>query len=231
MKDVLSISVRNNTGAIQPVTLFTDAQNIPSNLLFGITATFSYDLTGESFATNPVNIYVQVDTQPITSSTPFTTVAISPAPYNTTSVLNALNSLGFDTWVQSGDIITTTSTTYYWGLLRISPSYDILFDNITASYSGYFQLIENQTTLAQYPLNFPSNNLLYDRFLTGSQLSVNINKPNNSEGYVLVISYQPDYTSSLTTIYNSGNQYGSLNFSWVNNYAYGYYLINVIGLP
>lgn len=124
MNEEISVTLRNNTNQIQPVTLFTEIFAIPSNITGGQTQIYNWDISSESFAyfTSPQGLSIQIDTVPINNSSPVYSAALSTL--DVSGVVSALNTLGFGTFTSFGNIISITSNgTYYYGQLQLSPPF------------------------------------------------------------------------------------------------------------
>lgn len=124
MNEEISVTLRNNTNQIQPVSLFTEIFAIPSNMTGGSTNIYSWNLSSESFAYffSSTTVQIQVDTVPITNTSPYYVATLGTT--NVFGVVSALNTLGFDTFSNIGNIINVTSSgTYYYGQLRLSPPF------------------------------------------------------------------------------------------------------------
>jgi hypothetical protein len=120
MNEEISVTIKNNTPLVQPVTLFTEIFNIPSNI---VGSTYTWDISGESYFYGivPPTINVQYDTVPITGLTPYTTATL---PTNDIAgVVSALNSLNIGTFASSGNVIYVSSSIYFFGNLILSPSF------------------------------------------------------------------------------------------------------------
>lgn len=124
MNEEISVTLRNNTNQIQPVTLFTEAFAIPNNITGGQTQIYSWDISSESFAYffSSTVVQIQVDTVPITNTSPIYVATLGST--NVSGVVSALNTLGFDTFSNIGNLINVTSNgTYYYGKLYLSPPF------------------------------------------------------------------------------------------------------------
>lgn len=126
MNEEISVTLRNNTSQIQPVSLFTEAFAIPSNITGGNSQIFSWDISSETYTWlfSAPAVRIKIDTIPINNSSP--TYSAPVLSFFTTSVVSALNTLGFDTFTNIGDIISVNGNgTYFYGELALSPSFSI----------------------------------------------------------------------------------------------------------
>jgi len=148
MNEEISVTLRNNTTSVQPVTLFTEQFAIPPNINNGGGIdTYLWDLSSENFQ------------YPLGFGSQQIVIFINAIGYNTflptlsvAGLVTALNGLGFDTFTSVGDVISVSSNTNNYGELRVSPNISI--QNVGSTVSP-----------------FPAVDLFVNGILTASVLS------------------------------------------------------------
>lgn len=204
----ISFRLQNNTSCFQPVTLFGNTFNIPNNINQPTVAgrTFSYDISTESFyfGSTPQNLEVQFSTTP---APPFTISAIPLLPtLDANGVASALSSIAGDTFTASGNTITGTSATNYYGNLSVSPS---IIATTTSTLSNSYNILEvyadsvlvysiaSNTGTVTAPVRSISNGAIIDVYFSSALAAVS---------WAVTINQYNDTFSPPTVIYsNSGS--------------------------
>lgn len=164
MNEEISVTIRNNTSQVQPVTLFTEQFAIPSNLTGGQTQIYSWDLSNESFFysfDSPI-AQIQIDTSPINGLTPYTFTGALPTN-DISGLVAALNLLGLGTFTNVGSILTVTSSIYFYGSLLLTQDIYQSVTSSTANVQPALQLIVNGTLTTTIPsgvnVNIPTSGI------------------------------------------------------------------------
>lgn len=202
----ISVKIQNNTSCYQPITLFGNSFDVPSNINTPTVAsrTFSYDIASEGyyFGTGVTQqVQIQVDSVPITSGTPFSCASL--ASQDVSGVVNSINSLGGATFNNpSGSVVEGTSPTLYYGDLRIAPKINAL---VTSTVSNVYNAVE-VTINSDIVLSVPNNcgvNVTAISFdgLVGETMNVQFSSDAAAAAYIFAIDFYADYLSAPVSLY------------------------------
>lgn len=135
----LSLRMQNNTSCYQPVTLFGNTFDIPANQQPSLAGrTFSYDISNESFyfGTLPQTLEVQFSA---TAPPPYSSAIPALVSLDAAGVAAALSSIAGDTFTANGNVITSNTSTNYYGNMSVSPS---VISNTNSTVSNVYNIVE-----------------------------------------------------------------------------------------
>jgi len=218
MNEEISVTLRNNTNQIQPVNLFTEIFAIPSNITGGATNIYSWDLSTESFNTyfNSTFANIQYSTSPITNLTPSTSTGILPTN-DINGLVTELNLLGVGTFTSVGNIISVTSSTYFFGTLSVSAEIYSSVSSTTPSVQPALEIFVNGTLFLSVLSGISSNNVLSGGINAGDTILVNYNVGAGAITWLIIIeNYIPPYPTFINLL----NQTGAGAFSGSFTFTY-----------
>lgn len=233
-RDSFSIVVRNTTTSTVYANVLGATTNLKDNA--NATISYSYNLSGETFATNSITIQYKTTNQPT-----FQTATLPLNQQNIEGVVFALNQLGIGTWFYSGNDVITYNNTYEFGTLditavvppvttagqinsifatNIGTGFDNQVESIVRQSDGKFIVCGNFTifngNVASYVLRLNADGTFDNTFFTGLFVgSIARDAAIQSDGKIIVVgnfnSYNGNPVSNILRLNTNGSYDATFN--------------------